>query len=267
MANDNLLILGIDLEGINADLINSGVNTKVDRVTEVGAVLWHGGLEQPVKILSELINEEDHLPITEEVEELTGINDKMLEDWGLKGDPAKQFLIRLLELVEQADYLMAHNAHGYDKPMLKAMYQRYGLELPDKVWIDTFRDVEFPKKIHGRSLALLEHAHGFLNPFPHRAVTDVMAMLKIASQYSLRRMSKLAESPMERIIAPLSPPNWRNIKDVEEFNKVKSKISRAKFRWKPENKTWSKEIHKILLDEGKVDFDFEWYIGSNQTTY
>ena len=41
----------------------------------------------------------------------------------------------------------------------------------------------------------LEHYHGFLNPFPHRAVTDVMSMLKIASQYDLDRMADLAKLP------------------------------------------------------------------------
>ena len=51
------LILGIDLEGMNEDLVFSGVNTKVDRVTEVGAVLWDFDAKKPLQIMSELIDE------------------------------------------------------------------------------------------------------------------------------------------------------------------------------------------------------------------
>lgn len=76
------LILGIDLEGMNRDLQFSGVDVKTDRVIEIGAVLWDWQEGQPVKILSELVNEVDHLPISEEVEMITGINDQLLEKWG-----------------------------------------------------------------------------------------------------------------------------------------------------------------------------------------
>lgn len=254
------LILGIDLEGINKDLVMKGVDTKTDRVIEIGAVLWDWDLGQPVKVLSELVDEVDRLPISEEVEMITGINDSCLEKWGAKGTTIHEVLGKLKELMEKADYLMAHNGIGYDIPMLRAMFHRYDMEMPEKVWIDTMVDIEYPKQMKGRSMALLEHSHGFINPFPHRAVTDVLSMLKIASQYDVKRMIKMAESPRVTLVAALKAPNWKDPAQVTEFNEVKNKVAKSRFKWNPGTKKWTKEIHKVLLDEGKIKFDFEYFI-------
>ena len=109
-------------------------------------------------------------------------------------------------------------------------------------------------------MAMLEYSHGFINPFPHRALTDVLSMLKIASNYEFDRIGQLALSPKVLLVADLKAPNWRNKDEVEEFNSIKNKVSKAKFKWNPDNKTWSKVFPKILLDEGKVRLDFEYSI-------
>ena len=44
-------VLGLDLEGMNVD-IKKGVNTKLDRITEIGAVLWDWEKKQPLKMFS-----------------------------------------------------------------------------------------------------------------------------------------------------------------------------------------------------------------------
>ncbi len=255
----NPLVLGLDLEGINRDLIYEGVDVNTDRVMEIGAVLWDWTKKQPVSILSEIIDEVDRLPINEELTELTGLDEEILKHWAFRGEDIAIILKKLALLMNKADYIMAHNGIGYDRPMLKALFERHGVEYPDAIWLDTLTDVEFPKRITGRSLALLEHAHGFINPFPHRAVTDVLSMLKIASNYSLTRMSKLATSPTVKIVAELSAPNWRNKEEVDVFNRTKNKVAKARFKWNPGNKTWVKEMPKILVDEG-LQFDFGWYI-------
>ena len=111
-----------------------------------------------------------------------------------------------------------------------------------------------------RSMAALEHAHGFVNPFPHRAVTDVLSMLKIFSQYNYDRVFALASSPIVTIVADLKAPNLKDQEAVGEFNRIKNKVAKSRFRWNPSEKTWTKDIHQILLDEGKVDFGFDWSI-------
>ncbi|PIK15365.1 3'-5' exonuclease [Halobacteriovorax sp. JY17] len=255
-----MLILGIDLEGMNENLVENGVNLAKDRVTEIGAVLWDTEFNQPIKIYSELIHEEDRLPISDEIEELTGINDIMLIKYGLKGEEIKMGLERLSIIMKKADFIMAHNGPNYDIPMLRALFERFKVPFPEMKWIDSKTDIEFPKRIIANSLSALEHAHGFINPFPHRAVTDVLSMLKIASHYDFERIAALASSPKVRIIADLQAPNWKNQKDVDDFNKVKSKVSRARFSWNPSNKTWSKFVHRLLIEEGKLGYEFDWFV-------
>ena len=255
-----MLILGIDLEGMNENLVENGVNLAVDRVTEIGAVLWDTKYNQPIKIYSELINESDRLSISEEIEELTGLNDEILNNYGLTGDEIRMALERLSIFMKKADFIMAHNGPNYDIQMLRAMFERYRVPFPEMTWIDSKTDIEFPKRIIANSLSALEHAHGFINPFPHRAVTDVLAMFKVAANYDFDRIAALASSPKVKIIAELTAPNWKNQRDVDDFNKVKSKVSRAKFSWNPGNKTWTKIVHRILIEEGKLNYDFDWHL-------
>ena len=47
---------------------------------------------------------------------------------------------------------------------------------------------------------------------------------------------------------------------VSEFNEVKNKVAKSRFKWNPSTKQWTKEIHKILIDEGKINYDFEYFI-------
>lgn len=252
------IICGIDLEGMSEDLPNKGVNLLLDRVTEIGAVLWDVELNQPVRMFSELIDEEDRLPISEEIAELTGITDQMLETYGAKGEEITRVLERLSHMLNQADYLMAHNGENYDRPMLGALFNRFGVALPGVNWIDSSKDIEFPRMIRGRSMALLEHSHGFINPFPHRAITDVLSMLKIATKYDIPRMALLADSPTVTLVAKLNAPNWRDKEEVQKFNTIKNKVSKARFKWNPDNKTWVKKVPKVLVVEGSLDFDFDF---------
>jgi DNA polymerase III subunit epsilon len=256
---DNPLILGIDLEGMNRDLLNTGLDHSTDRVIEIGAVLWDWNNKRPVKIISELIDEADRLRMSKEVTDLTNISEESLCDWGLKGESIIVVLKELLAAADKADYLMAHNAKGYDKPMLENLYMRYGLNFPEMIWLDTMTDIEYPAKIHGRSLALLEHSHGFINPFPHRAMTDVLSMLKVACHYPVKRMAELASSPIVTLVAKLKAPDWRNKEEVDKFNVIKNRVAKSRFKWNPNNKTWFKEVPKILIEEGNIDYDFDWY--------
>lgn len=254
------IICGIDLEGINVDLEFSGPNLEKDRVIEIGAVLWDTEYGQPVKQLSELILEDSKPPISHEVFELTGISDELLERWGIKGEAIEAVLQNLKDMMEKANYIIAHNGTHYDRPMLGAMFNRYGISMPSTLWIDSFKDIEFPSRIRSKSQAMLEHSHGFINPFPHRALTDVLSLLKIISNYDLDRMVVLAKSPLVTLQAVLTPPNWSDQKELQEFNLKKNKVARAQFKWNPENKTWTKKVHKILIDEGKVTFDFDFKV-------
>ncbi len=243
-----MIVLGLDLEGMNVD-ITKGPQPE-DRITEIGAVLWDWDESIPVKIYSELIDEPGRLPIHEEVVEINGITDELLAKWGSKLI-AKE-LTTLSELIDSADVIMAHNGTDYDYQMLKMCYARYGVYFQPKVWVDSCWDIEYPRKMKSKALAALEHSHGFINPFPHRAVTDVMSMLKVASNYDLYKALTICHSNSIEIRASWPFPTNKEpnfLERKQRFEEIKSIAKKEKFYWNPDDKVWAKEIRESKKTE------------------
>ena len=74
-------------------------------------------------------------------------------------------------------------------------YNRHSMILVEKPWIDTITDIRFPDAIKTRNLKHLAAEHNFLPGFSHRAVFDVLTMLKILSQYDLDAVIARAAEP------------------------------------------------------------------------
>ena len=211
-----MLILGIDFE-------TTGLSATEDRIVEVGAVLmdWDTGL--PVQILSKLIKPDR--PIPPEITKINGIDDEMVDCYG--ESEAKVFA-ELVSMVTQADYAMAHNS-VFDKGFYDAAVRR--LEILDcgVLWLDTTVDIIWPSNITTRNLRHLAAEHNFLNPFAHRAVFDVMTMLRVAQNYSL-----------DDIIARASEPTLY-VQIFSDFND-KDKVKALGYRWFPSRKMWWKSV-------------------------
>jgi len=62
-------------------------------------------------------------------------------------------------------------------------------------------DVPSPPQITTRKLAHLAAEHGFLNPFAHRAVFDVLTMLKILSCYPIENVIISSNQPLMKLVA------------------------------------------------------------------
>jgi hypothetical protein len=94
-------------------------------------------------------------------------------------------------------HVVAHNGTNYDKTLLASEYTRHGCDdvLLRRTWLDTRYDLPMAESIETRKLPYLAAEHGFLNPFPHRAVFDVMTMLRVLSQYDMQAVLDLAAQP------------------------------------------------------------------------
>ena len=68
-------------------------------------------------------------------------------------------------------------------------------------WIDTCTDVPYPPSVGSRTLRYLAADHLFINPFPHRAIFDVMTMLTVLSHYNVEEIAVLAKSPVIHVQA------------------------------------------------------------------
>jgi DNA polymerase-3 subunit epsilon len=229
-----MLILGLDLE-------TSGLDKKECDILEFGAVLWHVEEKRPVKLFSQF-NKDFQSEVPPEIEKLIGLNAFEVKKFG---KPLRECLSELSFLMESAEFIVAHNGRNFDKPFLEETYNSIGLKMPEKVWIDTMIDLPYPDGMGTRKLSYLACEHGFVNPFPHRALTDVLTTLKILSQYDFDVVKEVAKSPLVQVIAQVS---------YDERHKPRQ----AGFRWDSERKYWFLDIRKALVPTR--DFNFKHFI-------
>lgn len=229
-----MLLLGIDVE-------TTGINQETDRVIEIGAVLWDTELGQPVKLLSELVLETPDMTLPTLIEELTGISTPMLHRFGKA--PSDLLFAQLDEMIAESDACVAHNA-SFDKGFMTKFYERNGKQFPAKTWICTLNDVDYPASIRSRSLIYLAATHGFVNPFSHRALTDVLSMFKVLSFYDIPATLENSQSPRLELVANVSYDNRGLAKDMG-------------FRWDGAAKKWKKQIRTNQYDPKKLPFEVE----------
>ena len=219
-------ILGIDFETTGLEAANC-------RVTEIGAVLWDWEEKKPIQMYSELITDfKGNHDISSEIIELTGITPAMCTEFGVGIDFG---LSNLQDMEDKADYFMAHNA-PFDKKFYIEECIRQNIPPSEKGWIDTCADVPYPKRFKAKNLVTLAAEHGFVNPFPHRAATDVLTMLKVAAHYDFDEILRYFNSPTITLRAMVT------------FHE-KDKAKQAGYRWDGDNKWWLKNIKTFQFED------------------
>jgi len=230
-------VLGVDFE-------TTGLIETEDVVTEIGAVLWDWEAEMPVLIMSELLKLPEGKKISPEVVELTGITEKLTAEFG--SDPTAAFE-RLNKMGEKADHVMAHNAE-FDKKFYDASVEKLGIKavLSGNIWLDSLADVEYPKNISTRKLTHLASEHGFLNPFAHRAVFDVLTMFNVVKNYDIKDIVTCACEEKYELKASVS---------FDDKQKAKDKG----FHWVPVDRIWVKTVGESKIKEEVAGCDFQVY--------
>ena len=211
-----MIICGLDLE-------TTGLDPHKDVITEIGAVLWDTNLNMPIKFFNVLIKID--VPVPEFIKNLTGITDELLQTHGIELSEA---LSDLRKFAAPALYSMAHNA-PFDKGFLEAVE----VKLP--TYIDSSVDVPYPENIQTRKLTHLAAEHGFVNPFAHRAVTDVLTMMQVCSKYPWIETVTNAKTPNVALKAMVTFDNNHKAKG-------------AGFRWEAGTKSWLKNIKENKVE-------------------
>ncbi len=233
-------VLGLDFETTFID----PVDTSRARITEIGAVLWEPRAKTPDLMMSRLVWDENDPGYV--------YDPRMLTVCGIAEEPLKKFSVlpgiafqNLARMIDQADAIVAHNGLGFDKPVMAAEFARKGLAMPGQPWIDSMTDFPYPSHIETRKLTHLCGEHGFLNPFPHRALFDVLAMLRIMSHYDFEKVAERAAMPTIVVRAVVPKPFGPNSDGGAGTNKAKGRG----FRFNGENKWWVKHIKQNELED------------------
>lgn len=234
-----MLILGIDTE-------TTGLDTAKDKVIEVGLVLFDTELGQPVALESYLLNDGKGEPIPELITKLTGINSEMIEKYGVPPVRAFDSVARLLKL---ADYALAHNGNGFDRPIMINYAGSLGLDtsvMQNARWLDSKVDVIYPDTCRQNNMTYLQGYYKLVNPFAHRALTDILTTVTIIhNNFDWKNIITLANSPTVRLVADV-PYEQRDLPKA------------AGFSWDSSLKIWFKDMKQVQIDAGLAKFNFRF---------
>jgi DNA polymerase-3 subunit epsilon len=194
-----------------------------DKIVELGYCLWETDSRTPLLMENHIVKQD--APIPEETIRVHGITNEVANKYG---EPIQVALNTFRDMVEyhKPAYLVAHNGVNFDLPFLLAEYARHGID-PGAVattpLIDTRADIPFEVEPDSRKLKHLALDHGFINPFPHRALFDVMAMLKVLSHHDIAKIIEYQKIPWiivramvsydERDLAKAQRYSWQVVGD------------------------------------------------------
>lgn len=224
-------IVGVDFE-------TTGLDPKADRIIECGAVLYDWDTKMPLQLLSDFVLPER--PIPEEITKLTGITDELVD---ANGASEREVLTDFTCMLLSADYVMAHFGNDFDRLFFKEACIRLGWDVPEGQWIDSANDIKYPESIKTRNLRHLAAEHNFLNSFSHRAVFDVLTMLKVASNYNIEEIIARSKEPTLYVQAVVSF-------DEKEFAKERG------YRWCAAKKIWWKQLKQSDYEAEKFEYPF-----------
>jgi DNA polymerase-3 subunit epsilon len=224
-----MIVAGLDLEATGLDKVK-------DRPIEVGVALWTTKYNRTLDTRAILVQSEG-VPVTEEITEITGINQGMVDKFGYTSEEAFD---EMSYFVERADAIVAFNGRRFDIPMCQQWAKRLKKEFPDKLLIDPFTDLP----MRGQELITMCAKLGIYYD-PHEAGADVSAMLRLMGRFSFETVLERAKSPIVVV---------RSMQDRNNNNAAK----KHKFRWNPERKIWWKAVKEIDLNDlaGAVNNEF-----------
>ena len=224
------------------DYETSGLDPAIDRVVEIGACLWDTSLKGMIRMMDLLLWADDYPSMSEETVKAHGLSNELLKNHAVAPSFAWKFFNDYF--VNGADAFLAHNGLAFDKGFYLAECERDPLILSqDLPWIDSM-ELPYPAEWTTRKLTYLAAESGFLNPFPHRAVFDVMTMLMVFSQYDAERALWYCQQPQVTLQALVSYDDRQKAKD-------------RGYRWEAERKRWIKLMRLPDVEKEKAMAGFQ----------
>ncbi len=207
------------------DVETTGIHPAADRMIELAIVRMDlddaGDLIDLQPAITQL--ESPGIPLSAEVEMLTGINDCMLA--GHRFNDA-----RVHALLHDVDVVVSHNA-AFDSAFMRARF-------PDlsRPWACTLGDLDWRRfGLEGRSLGHLTMSAGHFMTESHRAGEDAWSLACLLSCAAPDGRAIAAH-----LIEQASRPSYRLFASGAPFY-LRDVLRRAGYRWHPDRRCWSIE--------------------------
>jgi DNA polymerase-3 subunit epsilon len=201
------------------------VNVDLATGLPVGEVVVYDELEDP------------GVPISKEIEAITGITSAMVAGHRLDED-------RIAALLQGVDLVIAHNA-AFDRPFCEARIPGFA-QLP---WGCSFADIDWKKE--GQSSAKLEYLALDKGWFydAHRAEVDCHALLAVLGQ----TLPASKVTGLAKILAASQGPSYRLQATNAPFESKDLLKARA-YRWNAEQRVWQTRV----ASEAELAVECEW---------
>jgi DNA polymerase III subunit epsilon len=206
------------------DTETTGLNPTCDRVIELGAILYSVEYQTVLHQLSTLLSAPDN-----PAERINRIPAAVLPT--ISPVLMQQSLLIFQTMVDQADYVVAHNA-AFDRKWFNGTHlpelHRQGDPLP---WLCTMDDFTFPlQNRSGDSLINLALAHGIGVGSAHRALTDCQLIAALFDRMDdLSNLIALARQPKIMFQAMV---------EYDDRHLAKS----AGFKWNSDHRVWLRRM-------------------------
>ena len=214
-----MIVVGLDIESTGLDKVK-------DRPIELGVTLWTTKYNRGLDSRSLLI-QSDGVKVTDEITEITGINQSMCDNFGYSPEDAYE---EMSYFVDRADAVVAFNGRRFDIPMCQQWAKRVMKAFPDKLVIDPYEDLP----MRSQELITMCAKMGIYYD-PHEAGADVNAMLRLMGKFPFELVLSRAKSPVVVV---------QSQQDRSQNDRVK----KHRFRWHPNLKIWWKAVKQVDLD-------------------
>lgn len=211
--------------GLVVDVETTGLDPTKDRIIEIGIVEFAALSGEPPRLTRTYGALADPgLPLTPEIERITGLTDKMLAGQSIDWDFVRS-------LFAKAALVIAHNM-DFDRRFLESSGQLLGLK---PHWACSMRHIDWrSRNFSSLSLNYLAADHGFLNPFAHRAVFDCATTFRLIAPH----LQELTERSYEREYM---------VKAVGSPFETKDLLRMRGYKWDPDERCWSRVVGETAL--------------------
>lgn len=236
------------------DVETTGLDSKKDRVTELGVVFFNTEDWASVNTYQSLLWDKSYPPLTAEITKITGITQDMLTSEG-RSPESVWSIFKDMFSTYKVDAVVAHNA-DFDKSFVAEELKRHELAPIAVPWVCSMKDIKHTVGTC-RKLSHLALDYGLaVDPkVLHRAKDDVELMIRMLKEAVSDFPTLLKRSLLKNLVVRAVVPSPFGAGSDGGVGKDKAKA--CGFSWDGARKIWVKTIKEDELEQTERELGYK----------